>query len=184
MRNEPKPLQVYRHFKGTYYQVLTVAKHSETGERLVIYRPLFGGDEAYARPLDMFLSEVDHDKYPDVKQKWRFSLATGQGNKGRTECTPNDAACDEGSALEDKDRVSEKKEAKTGDFLDRFLDADSYEEKLDIFTDMWKTISEDNIDNVATVMDLELKGESLEDKYKEILKCLKMRAKYECSRLR
>ena len=53
-----------------------------------------------------------------------------------------------------------------------------------MFTDMWKTIDENNIDNVATIMDITLEGETLEEKYKEILSCLKTRARYECSRLR
>ena len=77
MRHEPKPYQVYRHFKGNIYQVIMVAKHTETGEKLVIYKPLFDDKEIFARPLSMFLSEVDHEKYPLVTQKYRFSLITG-----------------------------------------------------------------------------------------------------------
>ena len=70
------------------------------------------------------------------------------------------------------------------DVLDAFLDAQTSEEKLDILTGSWKTVTEDNIDNIAVVLDMELTGETLEEKYKEILNCLKLRAKYESSRLR
>ena len=72
------PGSVWRHFKGTKAKVITVAKHSETGEELVVYE--CSGNEGktnhtdgtYARPKDMFLSEVDHEKFPDVKQKYRL----------------------------------------------------------------------------------------------------------------
>lgn len=65
---------IYSHFKGDYYLLTDVAIHSETKEKYVVYRGLYGNNELYIRPFDMFFSEVDKEKYPEVEQQYRFEL--------------------------------------------------------------------------------------------------------------
>lgn len=64
-----KPNGIYKHFKGDYMYVIGVGKHTETMEDVVVYTHK---GKIWVRPVDMFLGEVDHEKYPDVKQKYRF----------------------------------------------------------------------------------------------------------------
>ncbi len=66
--------KVYRHFKGNLYRVEDIAKHSETNETYVVYRQMYGDKSLWIRPLKMFLEELDHTKYPDITQKYRFDL--------------------------------------------------------------------------------------------------------------
>ena len=85
-KREVKPFTMWKHFKGTRAFVITVAKHSETGEDLVVYCCMDNKgktnhkDGIYARPLNMFLSEVDHEKYPSVTQKYRFEEVKEENN--------------------------------------------------------------------------------------------------------
>lgn len=78
-RPAPKPGEVFKHFKGNQYKILAIGHHSETKEKMVVYFDLSGKnstiDDPCIRPLDMFMSEVDHNKYPDVEQKYRFERA-------------------------------------------------------------------------------------------------------------
>lgn len=74
MNDEVKLHGIYRHFKGDYYLVEDIIFHSETREKMVLYRALYGDGKLWARPLDMWLSEVDKEKYPGAKQKYRFEL--------------------------------------------------------------------------------------------------------------
>ena len=85
----------YRHFKGFIAKVIAVARHTETGEELVVYKCTGKGDcdhadGIYARPIEMFLSEVDREKYPDVKQKYRFELITDNPELLETAAKPAD----------------------------------------------------------------------------------------------
>ena len=64
----------YRHFKGNMYKVIAIAYHTETNEKMVVYQAMYGEGTTYVRPYDMFCSEVDKTKYPDVTQKYRFEI--------------------------------------------------------------------------------------------------------------
>ena len=168
MRELPRPGQVYRHFKGNIYRVITLADHSETGETFVIYKRDDDEQKAYARPLDMFMSEVDRKKYPNVRDKYRFTL-----------CTDDDLS---ELGVETQAGV-QSEEGGLDPLLEAFLDADSISEKLDRFYDMRKVINDEMLGYVAASLDMEVTGDT-EEKYSEILKALKAREKYESNRLR
>lgn len=183
----------YRHFKDKLYQVKGTAIHSETKEKMVIYQGLYGSYEMYVRPYDMFLSEVDHIKYPDVVQKYRFELIdikTGKSlesdyeeNNQNMESEKSEKS-EESEELEESEKSEESEESEQDSKLIRFLDAYDYKEKLDILTSMRGELNDGLIDIMAESIEVAVPEGDITDRYNSLRKCLMAHTKYEGLRLR
>ena len=194
MDRTPKPGEFYRHFKNKLYQIVTVATHSETGEKLVIYQALYDDFGVYARPLDMFVSEVDHDKYPDVKQKYRFERITPQTKQTDTQ-VKSEAVRQSAAKMPEAGSVQvQTSKAQVADADDdqapnpqliKFLDADTLEEKYNILVSMSDTITDRLLDDMAVVMDVVLPEAPLMERYEDLKNIIRTRQHYEfANRLR
>lgn len=190
MDRTPKPGELYRHFKNKLYQIVTVATHSETGEKLVIYQALYDDFGVYARPLDMFVSEVDHEKYPDVKQKYRFERVTPQTKQTdmqvKSETVGQPAAkLSEAESVQTQASHEPVPDAEEGQApnprLMEFLDADTFEEKYNILVSMRDTITDRLIDDIAVVMDVVVPEGPLQKRYDDLKNTIKTRQYYEFS---
>ena len=194
MDRTPKPGELYRHFKNKLYQIVTVATHSETGEKLVIYQALYDNFGVYARPLDMFVSEVDHEKYPDVKQKYRFERITPQTKQTDTQ-VKSEAVRQSATKMPEAGSVQvQTSKAQVADADDdqapnpqliKFLDADTLEEKYNILVSMSDTITDRLLDDMAVVMDVVLPEAPLMERYEDLKNIIRTRQHYEfANRLR
>ena len=183
MKREVRPGQFYKHFKDKLYQIITVAEHSETGEQLVVYQALYGDFRTYVRPYDMFVSEVDREKYPNVTQKYRFELINSE-NFGNTEAKPEKK--EEVAKVEEVVAVDEQDEELAGinpDLL-AFLDLDTLSEKLEMLKDLRKRIDDHLLDSIAASLDIVVDEGPLQQRYQEVLNCLETMEHFECSRFR
>ena len=183
----------YRHFKDKLYQVKGTAIHSETKEKMVIYQGLYGSYEMYVRPYDMFLSEVDHIKYPDVVQKYRFELIdikTGKSLEADYEENNHKRDSETVETLEKLEELEESEESEKSEEseqdrkLIRFLDAYDYKEKLDILTSMRGELNDGLIDIMAESIEVAVPEGDITDRYNSLRKCLMAHTKYEGLRLR
>ena len=231
MERMPQPGDIYQHFKGNLYRVVTMAKHSETGEELVVYQALYGGFEVYARPLTLFMGKVDAARYPQSAGQDRFVLiplasgpvmaqgfdgaadravpqsSDGAANQAVLQATDGaanqavpqaaDGAQQDLAAQRSGEAVlpaagQQEKRAQSGEeeafvldpLLASFLDAESYEEKLEVFRAMRSRADADMLNTVAVSLDLELPGGTLEEQYETLKNCLLTLERYECNRLR
>ena len=249
MRENPKPFEVYRHFKGNLYQILTLAEHSEDGRTMVVYQGLYGEYKVYVRSLDMFMSLTDTEKYPEVTQKYRFekveagaaaSSATQAADRtpakpaaevkpqeevnasptkqiypqaqtqatatstrdydvaraqntsaAAAETTPVTPTYDTHLNTDSTDRAARADySADSGEEtpdLDpavlEFLDAETYQQKLNILASMKHRITDDMINTLAIASDLEVEPGPVEKRYDSLKNCLLMKDRFEKVRL-
>ena len=169
----PRPQEIYKHFKGNLYQITAVAQHTETEELLVVYQAMYGDFKTYARPLEMFLSEVDREKYPEVEQKYRFELqgdnVERQKEREVTQTVSSDMPTEGELALDP--------------LVLEFLDADSYEQRLNILAGLHHRITDDMITTMAVACDIEVPEGDTEARFASLKACLLTLEKYECNRL-
>lgn len=166
-REIPKTGEFYKHFKDKLYQIVAVAVHSETGEELVIYQKLYDDFKVYARPLSMFMSEVDKEKYPDVQQKYRFEKVDFENKSEKN--------------AEEIEIIEEKSKGLNADLLD-FLNAETFEEKRNVLVGMRHRITDRLIDDMAASMDVVVEEKDTFDRYQSLLSCVTTRAKFEITR--
>ena len=219
--------KIYRHFKGSLYQIVAVATHSETNEKYVVYQALYGDMQVWVRPYDMFVGEVDHVKYPDVHQKYRFELvntilnAAGSGavwDKAHYNDRADNEAIDSSLAdsksgsdnrvadvgkdgmntmqYADTIRQTDKEEELSDDADNRemesergidsrlleFLDAPTYQEKINYLNLIRNNIDDELINNIAAAMDITVNEGPLDARFFSLRSCLLTKAKYECAR--
>ena len=153
----PKEGEYYRHFKGNIYQILAIAKHSETMEELVIYKDINGEQQVYARPLDMFVSKVDKLKYPFEKQVYRFE---------KLEEEPQEEASDKQALLLE------------------FLDTESAAERLAILQKMKGKVGQREIDSLCFCLDVKPMDGDLEMQLEHLKQYIRMQQRYDAPRLR
>lgn len=198
MNQIPQAGEIYQHFKGKLYRIVTLATHTETGEQLVIYQALYGEFQVFARPLSMFLEKVDAKKYPDAAGKDRFmripmaeAAAVPQPvpapSENPVEPRPAAAAMPSENPVEPRPAAASSEspvEPQPDPGLLAFLDADSYEEKLEVFASLEGKVDLHMLNAIAASLDLELSEGSLEEQYDTLKSCLMTLERYECNRLR
>lgn len=170
MKEVPRAGEFYRHFKNKLYQVIAVAEHSETGEKLVIYQALYGSYKVYARPLSMFVSPVDREKYPDADQEYRFERVGVSGDDQE-----NSSYLDEGQASH---------EPQINPWLARFLDAEGYEEQISLLSRMRGEIGQRELDSLYLILDIPHIPGDEDMQIQMMIKHLETRQRYDGRRLR
>lgn len=200
----PKNNEIYKHFKGNLYKIITLASHSETGEQMVVYQGLYGDFPIYCRPLSMFVSEVDHEKYPEVSQRLRFervekviTVDTGVNMREMLEnqqiltdvnvdmdsvSVTNPVDITENNAVDIVLEEAAEDISEVEPLILEFLDAENILEKKNILAALHHRITDDMINTLAVVLDVVIEEGELEDRYQQLKTCLDTIERYEIER--
>lgn len=173
-RDIPKSGEFYKHFKGKLYQVLYIAKHTETDENLVIYQALYGEYKIFARPLIMFMSKVDKEKYPNVDQEYRFEKFSFKNN---------DIEVQEDIKINTiYDIVNEEEGISL--HLMSFLDAKEYQAKKMILVQYKTKFTEKELECIYESLSINKFGGNTRAQVASLIQYLDMQEHYEGTRLR
>lgn len=186
-RNMPVPGEFYRHFKNKLYQIITVAFHSETGEPMVVYQALYGEFKTWVRPLSMFMGEVDHEKYPDAKQKYRFEKVVF----AKTAATPGESGAlgvaGDGGAGGQAGGENIQEEPQMNPYLLDFLDAldsKNYDKKLEYLARLHGHVTQKEMDDIYMVLDMPARTGTMEEQLAAVRRQLMLLRKFDGERLR
>ena len=210
-RNIPVAGEFYRHFKGNIYQIKSIATDSETGKKIVVYQAMYPPFGMWVRSLEMFMSETDHQKYPECSQQFRFEKVVfdSQGNVhgAENEKLPENAVIENvsekiiGDSVEDisdeelkkiiingqlekipEGQISEDEISQRGFMM--ILDAESYHEKYQLFEGLEKYLDERLLSNIAVSFDIVLEDGTEKEHYDTILANLQTWDRFEDRRMR
>lgn len=187
-----KPGDIYRHFRGNLYQIVTVGKHAKTLDEYIVYQALYGEFQVYIRDVQNFFERVDNEKYPEVQQKYRFEKVDKtelhiENNRDvtyneNTQTLQTPDVKGESSNIETYMEETDNKEGMQ--MFIAFLDAETYKEKLEIFMKMRNKLDERLIINIAVSLDLVVDEKDMEESCQIIIGNLEQRSNFECFRLR
>ena len=180
MDRTPRQGEFYRHFKNKLYQIIGIAAHSETGEPMVVYQALYGDFGLYVRPLDMFVSEVDHEKYPDAGQKYRFERVEMRGGQS----AQTNEGKEEDTALHAKSAEQDSAAAMPNAYLMEFLEAEDYDSQMAALKKMDGHVGQQEVDSVRVVLELAPGTGDIRQQLDDIRKYMEMQRRYDGSRLR
>ncbi|MBQ1291101.1 MAG: DUF1653 domain-containing protein [Lachnospiraceae bacterium] len=178
---EPKPQEIYRHFKGRYYQVITMATKEDTEERLVIYQALYGNYGVYARSLSSFTERLDPARYASQNvtgQTFRFEKADPDALRETPPRTgrAQEKAEDGGTQRENG---SFPQESGLDPRVEAFLDASSLQDKLEILTGLRGRVTNEMVDTMAIASGIEIDEGDPGERLEELRSCLLTIEKYE-----
>jgi len=167
MKRKVFPGEFYRHFKNKLYQIITIAIDSESGEAMVVYQALYDDFRTYVRPMEMFLSEVDRNKYPQVEQRYRFERVELPAHSFVESVLPNEGEGD----------------SPHPDLL-RFLEAETPAAKIASLEALKKTAGQSELESIYVVLDMKPQTGTVAEQLESIQGYLNMRKHFDGGHLR
>ena len=191
MEREIRPGEFYRHFKNKLYQIIAVATHSETGEAMVVYQALYGDYRTYVRPYDMFVSEVDRERYPQAAQRYRFervelqsaaAMGTQPEFAAAADASPQSTA--DSAAVPNVEPAPSAASREPSPAFLRFLEVSSYELRMECLKKLAESGTQTELDSIYLVLDMKPESGTIREQAEAVGRFLSMQDHFDGNRLR